>query len=130
MSTAALVISSSWGLALIVKATLALTAALTVARLCVRSRAALRHLVFAVAFGALLVILLVSALVPVTIVELPVPRSASSIVGPTMAARLPHAHGGATTMPGAETSSALSLGQVLVGVWLTSRRPTVTLPAQ
>ena len=119
MSTAALVISSSWGVALIVKATLTLIVALTVARLCVRSRAALRHLVFAVAFGALLVIPLVSALVPVTIVELPVPRSAPpSIVGPTLAARIPHAHGGAMTIPGAEKFSALSIGQVLAGVWL------------
>ena len=121
VSTAALVISSSWALALIVKASLALVAALIVARLCVRQRAALRHLLFAATFGALLALPLVAAVAPATIVELPVARSAApSIAGPTEADSISDDH--ALAMPGslhgADAPSALSMRQLLMSAWL------------
>jgi uncharacterized protein (TIGR03435 family) len=69
----AVAIGNSPGLSLIVKATLVSAAALGAARIARRSRAAVRHVLFATAFLVLLMLPLVSALVPVHRVTVPIP---------------------------------------------------------
>ena len=66
-------LSRSPELALLVKATLVLLAGLAVARLAVRARASVRHLVVASSFVALVALPLVIAFVPAIAIEVPAP---------------------------------------------------------
>jgi uncharacterized protein (TIGR03435 family) len=109
----------SWSLAMVIKATATLLVALAVSRLCRRSRASVRHLLFATTFGSLLVLPLADAVLPaITVDVLP----ATSIVSSSI--------GSPATEPGAVQSSSsiastspdldwgrLSLRRALVGVW-------------
>jgi beta-lactamase regulating signal transducer with metallopeptidase domain len=121
VTNSALTISDSFALALTGKATLALLAALAVARLCVRSRAAVRHLVFAASFGILAVLPVVTAVVPAAVVEVPVaPSAASGITGPIAGpTSLDHAvataHSGRTP---ATSAPMVSLRPALMFGWL------------
>lgn len=71
-SEIALAIGSSLGLAILAKATLATVVAFVVARLCHGSRASLRHLVFAVAFGVLLLLPVAALVMPSVALEVTV----------------------------------------------------------
>ena len=72
----------SWALAMVVKVTATLVAALAVSRLCRRSRASVRHLLFATTFGGLLVLPLADAVLPAITVEvLPATSIVSSTTG-------------------------------------------------
>ena len=120
MLSTALAISGSWALAIIFKATLTLVAALSVAKLCVRSRASVRHLLFAATFGALLLLPLANAVVPAIVVEVSGARATvSSPVGLVARDSTQHADvvRAATSSPDSGKSIALSLQQTLVAAW-------------
>jgi len=64
-----LAVGSSFALSLVAKASLACLAALIVGRLCRRSRAAVRHLVYAATFAVLLILPIATAVMPPTLVH-------------------------------------------------------------
>lgn len=73
-------LAQSAELSLVVKATLILMAALTVMRLTRRARASVRHLVIATAFGALLALPVLLAVVPPITVDLPVSGFSGDVI--------------------------------------------------
>ena len=107
----------SWSGAIVVKATVMLLGALVVCRMCSKSPASLRHLLFAATFGCLLVLPFAGVALPAIIVELP---AAKSVVSP------PLAFPSAVRSPIPPSASALpdrgreepSLRQALAVVWL------------
>ena len=107
----------SWSLAIVVKATVALLAALAVANVCRRSSASVRHLLFTATFGCLLVLPLADVALPAIIVEVP---AATSVVSPPLT--LPSSDRRPNLTPAAPLPDRgreeLSLGQALAGVWV------------
>jgi hypothetical protein len=97
-------------------------AALAVARICRHSRASIRHLVFALAFAALVVVPVGSAVVPLLVVTVPVPQpreapvvTATAVAGTPLEVdreRAPLAR----DVPG---SASLTLTRVIAVMWLT-----------
>ncbi|HYE85835.1 MAG TPA: ankyrin repeat domain-containing protein [Vicinamibacterales bacterium] len=78
LASAILWVSSSPELWLLVKATLILSAALLIARLAARSRAAVRHLVIATAFASLMALPILIASVPAIAIQLPAAQPVSA----------------------------------------------------
>lgn len=115
----------SFAVLAILKATLACGAALLLARACRRARASIRHLLFALAFTALIVIPAAGPIVPAVTVMLPAAAASSAAVGseapvPVQPSADPRLAGErAPAIAGtAAADGSLTIPQVLVVLWL------------
>src|SRR5688572_7975676 len=115
----------------ILKATLVCGGALLLARVCRRSRASIRHLLFALAFAALIVVPAAGPIVPALTVMLPAVPASAPAAGPDASVPVqPTAERSATAEPRlagqrspatAETAAAersLTISEILVALWL------------
>jgi bla regulator protein blaR1 len=113
----------SFAAAVIVKATLVSGVAFLLARMCRRSRASLRHLLFALAFAALMAIPVAGAIVPAVPVMLPAaalsPDARPEAAVPTPPSVYPRSSGGNGPVIAETSPSAwpLTIPQILVVLW-------------
>src|SRR5688500_13718879 len=73
---------TSLALSLVVKATVVMTLALVAVWVARRSRASVRHMLLAVAFGVLLILPVAAVMVPVVPVTLPISQPAATLDAP------------------------------------------------
>jgi uncharacterized protein (TIGR03435 family) len=112
----------SFAVVTIVKATLVCGAAFFVSRLCRRSRASIRHVLFALAFAALVVIPGASPVVPTVTVTVPAPATGQRT--PDMASALGSATDAGPSGPAAPSivrdtaAASVTLAQVVTAIWL------------
>lgn len=113
----------SFAVVVILKATFVCGAVFLLARLCRRARASIRHLLFALAFGAMVAIPVAGAIVPAVTVILPAAVSPAD-AGPGVAVPVPsmvnpRPSGNAVPVIAATSVSAwpLTLSQVLAVLW-------------
>jgi hypothetical protein len=114
----------SFAVIVIVKATLVCGAAFLLAHVCRRSRASVRHLLFALAFAALIAIPMTGAIVPALTVMLPAPApspvASRSEVQVSMPSSVPDGTAASNGPAIVKTSSAwpLTIPQSLAVLWL------------
>jgi bla regulator protein blaR1 len=112
----------SFAVFILLKATLVCGAALAFARICRQRRASIRHLIFALAFAALAVIPVASAVLPLLVVTIPVPqqREAPAVTAiPVASTPIETGQGRAPFAPAVPGSASLTLTRVIVVMWLT-----------
>jgi beta-lactamase regulating signal transducer with metallopeptidase domain len=120
LGNAVLWISASQELSLLVKATVIILAALLIARLASRARAAARHVVMATAFAALLALPILVAIIPAIAIEVPAAPRAESIA---TIERSPSVTSPVSAVSPAETTRTsawpnVSVGQALRLTWV------------
>lgn len=113
----------SFAVLVIVKATLVCGIGFLLSRLCHRTRASVRHLLFALAFAALVVVPGISSLLPTVVVALPAAATAAQIQDPTptVLSTADAGSSGASTPSGARISvpvQSVTMAQVITATWL------------
>jgi hypothetical protein len=117
---------TSFAVLAVVKATLVCGVAFTVSHVCRHTRASIRHLLFTLAFAALVVIPLGGTLLPPVVLRLPAAAATSALLTPAMTpaalsstgAELP---GTRTPLVSPHTSAAtppLDVAQIVAAIWL------------
>jgi bla regulator protein BlaR1 len=108
----------------VVKATLVCGVAFVLARLCRRTRASIRHLLFALAFAALAAIPVAGTLLPAVAVTVPAVATAPARTTQTTPSATPSSAGedpsrsSALSVIRASAPTALTIAQVATGAWL------------
>jgi beta-lactamase regulating signal transducer with metallopeptidase domain len=119
MSDAALLLSQTIELSLVVKATLILLAGLVATKLTRTARASVRHLVIASTFAALIALPLLLAAAPALTIDVPVTPSPGAAAAAAFNPRAAQSESVATQAAPRESRPVLSMGDALRGVWLT-----------
>ena len=109
----------------LLKATLVCGAAFSLSRLCRRTRASARHMVFALAFAALVVIPFAATMLPAVQITVPGTAKAPAIPAPDMTSPVRSSEGTvpseSTTLlvaEGAKAASPVTVTQLVTAIWL------------
>jgi beta-lactamase regulating signal transducer with metallopeptidase domain len=119
LASAALTVSRSFELAMLVKATAILALGLAAAQMMRRTQASIRHLTLAAAFAAVIALPLAAVGGPAVAIRIPVERAAIAAGSPTAPiAPAPAAPGDAHPLIARGTNGALSVSTILRAVWI------------
>lgn len=122
VSNAALVLLQSLELSLVAKATVVVVLALMAARLAARERAAVRHVLLASAFAALLALPLIAVSVPKYVIDIPVARTPTAALAVTATPPTPANLAASEPLPPGmdqpEGNAAWSASQVTRAIWM------------
>ena len=116
----------SFGALALVKATLVCGVAFFLSHLCRRTRASIRHMLFALAFTALVAIPVAGVVLPTVAVTVPAPANAPATRTPDVVATMPASAAEApsgSSIPSASGEPAarhpVTIPQIVTAVWLT-----------
>jgi uncharacterized protein (TIGR03435 family) len=115
----------SFAVLTLVKATLACGAAFSLSRLCRRTRASARHMVFALAFAALVVIPVAAMMLPAVQITVPGTAKAPALPAPDMrplvrssGGTVPSESAAPSPARGAKAASPVTITQLVTATWL------------